>query len=142
MSGMDHLAMRLNERHDVALRGRFKIAESHAGVVRLAKASGVRDGMIEADVIDISGGGLCLLTPIFIPKQVNVECQVLAPQGSTTEFECSARVSRVVMTDRRPMFLIGLTFKGMTEASRAQLSALLAGLGEVESTLGESEPMA
>ena len=131
MSGMDNLAVRRTERHDVALRGRFRIADSHASVVRLAAASGIRNGAIEADVVDISGGGLGLLTPIFLPRRVHVQCQVLLPTSDRTVFECTGIVSRVVMTDRRPMYLIGLTFDEMTEAARQQLSTVLTELGEI-----------
>lgn len=140
MSGMDHLAVRRTARHDVVLRGRFKVADSHAGVVRLAKASGVRDGAIEADVVDLSGGGLGLLTPVFFPKRVKIICQVMLPQGSTPAFECVGVVTRVVMTDRRPMYLIGLVFVEMTDAARAQLSSLLSELGEVEEQAAKPEP--
>jgi c-di-GMP-binding flagellar brake protein YcgR len=128
---MENMAVRRTERHDVALRGRFRIAESHAGIVRLAKASGVRDGAIETDVVDISGGGLGLLTPVFIPKRVHVRCQVLLPNSDQTAFECTGIVSRVVMTDRRPMYLIGLTFDEMSDAARGRLTALLVELGEI-----------
>jgi hypothetical protein len=127
---MDHLAVRRNERHDVALRGRFRIAESHASVIRLAKASGVRDGAIEADVVDLSGGGLGLLTPVFLPKRVKIECAVLLP-SSAEVFACTGIVTRVVMTDRRPMYLIGLNFEEMSDKARGQLSELLAELGEI-----------
>jgi hypothetical protein len=131
MSGMDQLRVRQAQRHDVALRGRFAIAEAHASTIRLARTSGLRDGVIEADVVDLSGGGLGLLSHVFVPKRAILTCKLFLPQSESLAFECEGTVTRVVMTDRRPMYLIGVTFREMSAAARDQLTKLLADLGEV-----------
>jgi c-di-GMP-binding flagellar brake protein YcgR len=131
MSGMDQLAVRQAQRHDVALRGRFTIAETHASAIRLARNSGLRDGVIEADVVDFSAGGLGLLSHVFVPKRAVLNCKLFLPQSEALAFECEGTVTRVVMTDRRPMYLIGVTFREMSAAARDQLAVLLAALGEI-----------
>lgn len=131
MSGMDQLAVRRTQRHDVALRGRFAIAEPHTRLVRLARTSGMRDGVVEADVVDLSAGGLGLLTHVFLPKRVALVCKLLLPQSETVAFECEGVVTRVVMTDRRPMYMIGVTFRDVAPAAKGQLATLLAALGEL-----------
>lgn len=129
MSSMDQLVVRRSQRHDVALHGRFRIASDHESSIVLARASGVRNGVIEADVVDLSGGGLGMLTPVFVPKQALLECQILLPQSSAPALECQARVTRVIMTDRRPMYLIGLLFEAMSDQAAQALSKMLADMG-------------
>lgn len=130
MSGMDQIAVRRAQRHDVALRGRCSIAESHASAVRLARTSGMRDGVIEADVVDLSSGGLGLLSHIYIPKHAVLTCKLLLPQSEAVAFECEGAVTRVIMTDRRPMYMIGVTFSELGAHARERLASLLAALGD------------
>ena len=77
MSSAHDLVVRRTQRHDVVLRGRFSVSAPHTSIVRLGKASGVRDGSVEADVVDLSGGGIGFLSPVFFPKRLLVDVQVL-----------------------------------------------------------------
>jgi hypothetical protein len=129
MSGMEPTAVRQSERHDVALRGRFAVAPQHAHIVRLAKASGTKNGAFEADIVDLSAAGLGFLTPIFIPKHTRLTCQIAPGNGAADPFEAHGVVRRVVMTDRRPMYLVGLIFDDLPPEDRARLHALLAEFG-------------
>lgn len=130
MSSAHDLVVRRTQRHDVVLRGRFAVAEPHAQAVRLSRASGARDGSIEGDVVDLSGGGVGFLSPVFFPKRLLMDVQVLAPGSASPLLVCRGRVTRVLMTDRRPMYLVGVAFEEMDPAAVAALSALLQQAGD------------
>jgi hypothetical protein len=129
MSGMEPILVRKNERHDVAIRGRFAVAAAHATIVRLSKAAGIKHGTIDIDIVDLSSAGLGFLTPVFIPKHTRVTMQVAPGNGSSDTFEARGIVRRVVMTDRRPMYYVGISFDAIPDTERANLNALLAEFG-------------
>jgi hypothetical protein len=130
MPSPHELVVRRTQRHDVVLRGRFSVAPPHAHAVRLAKASGARDGVVEGDVVDLSGGGVGFLSPVFFPKRLLMDVQVLAPGAAAPLLSCRGRVTRVLMTDRRPMYLVGLAFEEMEPAALTALAALLQQAGD------------
>jgi hypothetical protein len=72
---------------------------------------------------------MCL---VFIPKMTRVVLEIPLPAGpgATERHEFPMRVQRVVMTDRRPAYLVGLVFDGPADdtAGRERLEALIAGL--------------
>lgn len=130
MSGSHDLVVRRTLRHDVVLRGRFSVAAPHAPALRLAKASGARDGAVEADIVDLSAGGVGLLSTVFLPKRLLVEVEVLAPRSAAPLLRCRGRVTRTLMTDRRPMYMLGVEFEDVDEATRTALAALLQQAGQ------------
>jgi hypothetical protein len=130
MSGVEHNLVRRNERHDVALRGRFRISPEHAPIVKLSKASGARDGILETDIVDLSACGLGFLSPIFIPKHARITCQIAPGNGVSDTFDTQGVVRRVLMTDRRPMYLIGVTFDSITDEASTRLQILLSEFGD------------
>jgi hypothetical protein len=125
MSGVEHQVVRRNERHDVALRGRFKISPEHDPIVKLSKVSGARDGLLEADIVDLSAGGLGFLSPVFFPKHARITCQIAPGNRASDAFDTQGVVRRVVMTDRRPMYLIGVSFDSITDEASTRLHELL-----------------
>ncbi len=133
MATMQELAVRQTQRHDVALKGRMAIAPDHAALVRLAQAAGGKDGWIDIDVMDVSVGGLALLSPVFLPRRVMTIVRILGTQAGEVMLETPATVQRVVMTDRRPMYLLGLLVNP-TESSSAQMNLLLKKLGDEGAT--------
>lgn len=129
MATIQELAVRQTQRHDVALKGRVAIAPEHASLVRLAQSAGGKDGWIDVDVVDVSVGGLALLSPVFLPRRVMAIVRILGTEAGTVMLETPAKVQRVVMTDRRPMYLVGLLV-APTEASTIQMNQLLKRLGD------------
>ena len=124
--------IRQAQRFDVAFRGRFAVAPASSGAVRFAPSSGARDGWIDADFVDMSQGGCGFMSPLFVPRGCHVRLQVLSVDGSKALIDGLACIQRVIMTDRRPAYLVGASFRGQTPEFREQVNALLAGLaGEV-----------
>ena len=128
--GEQDFAIRRTQRHDLALPARFCVAPEHAGVVKFSAASGARDGWIDGGVVDVSSGGLGLVSPIFVPRRCLVTVRVRAEESdeSPTILEVAARVQRIVMTDRRPAYLLGTAYEGMTADTTRALQAFMSRL--------------
>ncbi len=126
--GEQDFAIRRSQRHDVAMAARFCIAPAHAALVRLSTGSGARDGWLEAGVVDVSNGGIGLVTSVFVPRRCLITLRIRGDESpdSPTLLECVARVQRIVMTDRRPAYLLGTAFEGLTAESARGLEMLLA----------------
>jgi hypothetical protein len=116
-------------RHDICLRAQISVIAEADGAIRLAAPSGAKDGWVDADVIDIGSGGVGLISMVFLPRRALLNLRVFAPgEGTSVVFVAPCRVQRVTMTDRRPAYLIGCSFEGLTQENQKQLDALLAGL--------------
>ncbi len=126
--GEQDFAIRRSQRHDVAMAARFSIAPVHAPLVRLSTGSGARDGWLDAGVVDISSGGVGLITPVFVPRRCLILVRLRADDSpeAPTLVEVGARVQRIVMTDRRPAYLLGTAFEGMNAETGRGIEALLA----------------
>ncbi len=128
MSGHNGLSVRRSARHEVALTGRVRITAEHRSVVRFAPSSGARDGWIEVDVVDVGTGGVGLFSPIFLPRHADADLEIFGKGGAEDGvlLACRSRVQRVVMTDRRPAYLVGLAFVGHSPETVKKISDLLA----------------
>lgn len=96
-------------------------------MVRLSQALGGRDAWVPSDVVDISGGGLGLVTTCFLPRGCLVWVKVLAGEDDArrTLLAVECTVNRIVMTDRRPAYLLGLGWHKPTDAVKAKIAAVL-----------------
>lgn len=122
--------VRRNQRHDVALRARISVQPERPGGVRLAAPSGVRDGWLECDAVDFGAGGVGFLTPVFLPRRTLIRALVMSDPTTAPMLDAMLRVQRVVMTDRRPMYLLGTSFEKPTPQTHAQIAELLRALGD------------
>ncbi len=127
MHGSGNLTVRRAVRHDVAMRGRFAVAASHAGAVKYAQAVTGRDGWIDADVVDLSDRGLGMMSAVFVPRRCLLTIRISLPEADQGQplLEATARAQRVLMTDRRPAYLIGVSFEELNAEQRAALAAVL-----------------
>lgn len=127
MADAQGLIVRKSVRLDIALPALLRIDSEHAGAVRFGPASGQRDGWVEADVVDLSGGGVGLIMTQFVPSGCMVVVRVFGHDGREHEalFELRGEVRRVLMTDRRPAYLVGVSLDTMDEGSLAALEGLL-----------------
>ncbi len=125
MDAAHDLTARRTQRHDVALRVRLSLMPESSSQVRLTQASGVRDGWIEADLVDLASGGAGLLSPVYIPRLALVTIRISGEHAQGQEIDLNARVQRVIMTDRRPMYLIGTSFDVTPADQRERLHTLL-----------------
>lgn len=113
-------------RFDVMFRGDITIMSSHVGRVRISGSAPLRDAIIESDIVDLSNNGLGFITTVFIPKRTMVLIRAFSPDGGGDElFSISARVQRIVMTDRRPAYLVGVSFEDATPEAVTGLQAAI-----------------
>jgi hypothetical protein len=61
------------------------------------------------------------MTHVFVPRMsiLRIRVNELSESESTPILDVKARVQRVVMTDRRPAYLIGTSFYEVSEEQRA-----------------------
>lgn len=125
MKGKEGLIVRDAARFDIALHARFRIGPEHQTVVRFSQAAGVRDGWPEAEVVDLSAHGVGLVSGVFVPRGCRLELRVFGAAKNDLLFSIPCTVRRVVMTDRRPAYLLGLAFETSDGSALRQIRALL-----------------
>jgi len=132
MSNQAELRYRGHERFDVVLPARIRVAAPMRSSVRLSKAVGGPEGWIDADVHDMSRHGLGISCVLFLPRKALIEVEIFGLAGSASApiLRASARVQRVVMTDRRPAYLLGVTFESMPPEQMERLESFLQTLGD------------
>jgi len=135
MSGQNGLIVRRNARYEVALPARFRIAAEHQGIVAFGAATGAQDGWVDADVVDFGSGGVGFMSQHYVPRGVILDLEIMSleVQGGDVLLACRAKVQRVLMTDRRPAYLVGTAFAGQSPESIKKIDELIA--------LLEGEPM-
>lgn len=133
MTGDSDLIVRRSARHDISLNARAAPTQMHASAVRLA-GSASRGGFVDVDVLDFSGGGVGFLSMVFFPRKTCLRLIVRGlKEGDPDLLDAVVRVQRVVMSDRRPAYIVGTSFESPSQAARAQVESLLARLdGETE----------
>lgn len=112
---------------DLSLPARVAIAEPHAGMIRFTSFAGVRDSWLDVDLVDFSSKGVGFVTSVFIPRKSLLTIRILAlgAEPKRVLVEGQIRIQRVVMTDRRPGYLIGTSFEGMTAKLHAQIEDVM-----------------
>jgi hypothetical protein len=118
--------VRNSSRIDVSLRGLLQIAPESAAAVSFARAAGLKDGRVEVDVVDLSRGGVGVVSLHFVPRRCRVLVSIFgAVHGAAPIATVPCNVQRVCMTDRRPAYLIGAAFEDLTPALQANVNELL-----------------
>jgi hypothetical protein len=133
--GTSGLIIRRNERHEISLPAKVRVAFSHTELVKLSKGTAGEKGWIEVHLIDFSENGLGIVTEVFFPRGSVLEVCVSAPEdgeGSEVLLNCEIRVMRVQMTDRRPAYLIGGAFAELKSETKGQIERLMGRLGGYE----------
>ena len=125
----DHMVRR-NTRFDVALPAKLAVGNDHGAIVRFSATSGHHGGWVDASVVDVGTGGLGLITGTFVPRRTVCRVRVLeiADPSMPPLLECVVRVQRVIMTDRRPAYLLGTAFERTTAETDAAIDAFLSKL--------------
>ncbi len=132
MDSQQSLVLRRSARHDVALRARVSIAPDHTPFVKFSAGAADRQGGLLVDLVDLSTGGCGLLTGVFVPRHGLVEIQIfgVGGEGQPEIAQVRGRIQRVIMTDRRPAYLIGTAFEEVSEAQAEKLAWLVSQFGE------------
>lgn len=132
MPNPQSLVLRRSARHDVALRAKVTIAADHAAQVRFSAGTAGRQGCLETDVVDLGAGGVGFLSPVYIPQRCLLDVRVYGLGGDQAQelIVVRARVQRVIMTDRRPAYLIGTAFENPNEETSARIDWLIRQFGD------------
>lgn len=121
------MIVRRNTRYDVSIRAAMSVSEQHAGSVRFGPSAGGKDGWVECDCVDLSMGGLGLLTTVFVPRPTVVRVRLFnSSEACALVLECECVVRRVLMTDRRPAYHLGCSFGTLSDEQLRQVEALIA----------------
>ena len=129
---MSGLIIRRNERHEISLPAKVRIAFSHSKLVKFNKSAGCKASWIDVHLIDFSNAGIGFVSSTFFPRGALIEIKVVDFDESSDESEsgvliqCEMRVMRVQMTDRRPAYLIGGSFSNIDEELEEQIESFMA----------------
>lgn len=122
------LAVRRATRYDLALPLRLSVADPDQAQVNFGKGIPHRNGWVSADLVDLSRGGLGILTPVFVPRKTALRVRLLqnAEPDAPVMLDCGLRVQGVVMTDRRPAYMLGTSFSPASDDERSAIEAFVA----------------
>jgi hypothetical protein len=113
-------------RHDVSIRAALCIAGPHQQLVRLAPAAGLASGWVECDCVDVGLGGIGLIATVFVPRLSQVRVRLFSAAETKDQIlEATGVVRRVIMTDRRPAYHLGVSFHELDDKAQAQVAALM-----------------
>ncbi|MFG0258199.1 MAG: PilZ domain-containing protein [Phycisphaerales bacterium JB043] len=130
--GSDQLTIRSSLRRVIGLDADFTLDSEHMHIVRLTGNVTLRNGAIPATAVDISDGGVGVLTTTFVPKRSLGTLRILNPRDNTLSlFSSRVRVARSQMVDRRPGYMLGLLFEDDSEGFEERLMEFLAMVDEV-----------
>lgn len=118
------LIVRRYERHELVLPAIVSVAPEHQSLVRFNSAVCERDGWIPATLTDISPGGLGLMTQVFLPRMSLIRVRVLRGHDEAQVLDVKVRVQRVIMSDRRPAYLVGTAFVEVSEEQKAIIESI------------------
>jgi hypothetical protein len=117
-------------RHDVAIRAAFCVSGPHQQLVRLSPAAGLTAGWVECDCVDAGLGGVGLITTVFVPRLSQLRVRLYsAGESKEIILEATGVVRRVIMTDRRPAYHLGISFHELDDKGHAQIASLMSLLG-------------
>ncbi|MBX3323751.1 MAG: PilZ domain-containing protein [Phycisphaeraceae bacterium] len=129
------LIVRRHARRDLVLPASISIAPEHQAMVRFSSNICERDGWVRATLTDFSPGGIGLMTHVYVPRMavLRVRVRELADDEGSPILDIKARVQRVIMTDRRPAYLIGTSFVDVTDEQRAIIHRIAARMDDQDS---------
>ena len=136
MSQTSGLTVRQHEREGINVPVEFIICDEHKSQVHFSSASSaLGQHAIKATALDISPGGMGLETRQFIPRMCEGTLRVLVPdavqiadQGTPVyvpAFEHRAKVRRVFLTGRDPVYTVGVAFLNAGPDMDEQIAKLL-----------------
>jgi len=108
------LNVRRQVRHEMFLPAAIRVAKEHSTQVRLAPGVADEEGWVDASLVDFSLGGMGLIASAFFPMRCAVEVRVYSVDTLDQKvlLGVPGRIQRIVMTDGRPAYLLGISFQG------------------------------
>lgn len=118
MSHTTGLTIRQHNRESVELPVEFVVCDAHAAQVRLSSSSATTlEQSISGIAVDISAGGLGLITEQYVPRMCEGVVRILGPASVQSEdsqrkavFEHAVKVRRTSMDSHAPSYSIGVSF--------------------------------
>lgn len=126
------LIVRRSVRFEISLPARIRVASHHAEALSFAKGITDSNRWIDVDVIDFAEGGLGFMSPVFLPRNGEVEIEIPdhGPDSSELLLRSLVRVQRIQMTDSRPGYKVGGAFQSLDEEAKAQIERVIARLSQ------------
>lgn len=115
------LNVRQHTRYACSVPAKVRIGAASADRVRLSKLALGGGSWLQATAVDLSQRGVGLRTSVFLPMNATVLIQLTMSDGTIKEL--TARVARVIMSDRKPTYQIGTL---VDETMNAAMSDILA----------------
>jgi hypothetical protein len=136
MSKTSGLTVRQHEREGIQVPIEFVICEEHRAQVHFSStSSAIGQHAVKGQAVDISPGGMGLELRQFVPRMCEGIVRVVMPATIQIEgsaelsnailFEHRAKVRRVFLTGRDPIYTIGLAFLNPGTEVDAQIAELL-----------------
>lgn len=106
------IPVRRSARFEIVLPARITVCPAHARQARFVQGITDGEGCVKADLIDLSLGGVGLLSTHFFPKQAKLRLRVYGLNGDKAPalLDGHIRIQRITMTDSRPGYLLGGCF--------------------------------
>lgn len=125
-SGDPSLSVRKSRRRVIGLDGTLELDESHRETVQLTGSAPAEEGKFPITAVDVSDGGMAVLSTCFLPKRTSCRVRLRHPlEGHPPLLDAQVRVARPQMVDRRPGYQLGLIFDDQDGSFEDRLSAFL-----------------
>jgi hypothetical protein len=124
------LTVRQFERESLELPIELTVCDEHAAQVRFsASSSAASQRVVHGTLMDVSPGGVGVQCGQFLPRMLEGIIRVMDAAGQVI-FEHRVKVRRVYLTEREPVYSLGLAFVDPRAGIEKQVYSLLAGRGE------------
>jgi c-di-GMP-binding flagellar brake protein YcgR len=140
MATSSGLNVRQHERQGLEMPVEFVIAPPHGTQVRFSSSSSAAGpAVIRGEAMDISSGGMGVRCGHLVPRMCDGTVRILRPAGgergekdgssTVAVFEHAAKVCRVTMIGREPVYAIGLAFIDADADLEQRIATLMDGAG-------------
>lgn len=147
MSKISGLTVRQHEREGLQVPIEFIVCDEHRAQVQFSSSSSaLGQYAVKGMAVDISPGGMGLELRQFVPRMCEGVVRVLLPSAieivgeSNNEivFEHRAKVRRIFLTGRDPVYTVGLAFVNPGPEVDAQIASLLVRVKQLALTTGNN----
>lgn len=127
-----NLAIRRNRRRVIGVEGQLFVDAEHCDAVKLSpSAPQTSGGTIPITAVDVSEGGIGVLTACYLPRRTKCSLVLDNPQDEANPiFKADMRVAQARMVDRRPGYQLGLIFEESGADFQRKLRELIELTGE------------
>jgi hypothetical protein len=121
------LVVRRHDRYECDLPALLTVIGT---AVRLSRSVLGGAGKLPARVVDISGGGIGMISAVYLPPgcEVDVELQTPGDGSRAGNVKLRLRLRRTAMADRKPSFYLGAGFDGEDPGRDAAVAKVVAAL--------------